>query len=114
MRSNWLHGRSSRRARRCSGWPASLSLLGLVRHMAEVERAWFRRVLAGQDAPRRYSPEGEFDHDFDGAVADPAVVEEAWAAWRDEVVFAQEYAEQHDDLSAVASTRHGEKISFRE
>jgi len=28
--------------------PSSLSLLGLVRHMAEVERAWFRRRLAGQ------------------------------------------------------------------
>ena len=31
--------------------PSNLSLLGLVRHMAEVERAWFRRRLAGQDAP---------------------------------------------------------------
>ena len=28
-----------------------MSLLGLVRHMAEVERNWFRRVLAGEDAP---------------------------------------------------------------
>ena len=31
--------------------PSSLTLLGLVRHMAEVERAWFRRVLDGQDIP---------------------------------------------------------------
>jgi hypothetical protein len=31
--------------------PSTLSLLGLVRHMAEVERSWFRRVMAGQDAP---------------------------------------------------------------
>jgi hypothetical protein len=27
--------------------PSSLSLLGLVRHMAEVERNWFRRPCAG-------------------------------------------------------------------
>jgi hypothetical protein len=27
--------------------PSSMSLLGLVRHMAEVERFWFRRVMAG-------------------------------------------------------------------
>ena len=38
--------------------PSSLSLLGLVRHMTEVERGWFRRLMAGQDAPPRYySPE---------------------------------------------------------
>jgi uncharacterized damage-inducible protein DinB len=94
--------------------PSSMSLLGLVRHMAEVERAWFRRVMDGQDAPRRYSPEGEFDHDFDGAVADPAVVEEAWAAWREEVAFAERYLREHDDMGRTAVMRNGEKISFRE
>ncbi|HWM38007.1 MAG TPA: DUF664 domain-containing protein, partial [Streptomyces sp.] len=31
--------------RRRSMPPSTLSLLGLVRHMAEVERAWFRRVI---------------------------------------------------------------------
>jgi hypothetical protein len=33
--------------------PSTLSLLGLVRHLADVERRWFRRVLAGQMAPRQ-------------------------------------------------------------
>jgi uncharacterized damage-inducible protein DinB len=94
--------------------PSSMSLLGLVRHMAEVERAWFRRVLSEQDAPRRYSPEGEFDHDFDGAVADPAVVDEAWSAWREEVAYAEQYAAGVTDLGAVATTRDGDKISVRE
>jgi uncharacterized damage-inducible protein DinB len=94
--------------------PSSMSLLGLLRHMAEVERAWFRRVMDGQDAPRRYSPEGEFDHDFDGAIADPAVVEEAWAAWREEVAFAEEYLRDHDDMSQAAVMRNGEAISLRE
>lgn len=94
--------------------PSSMSLLGLVRHMAEVERAWFRRVLAGQDAPRRYSPEGEFDHDFDDAVGEPAVVEEAWAAWREEVAFAETYLQEHDDMSQPAIMRNGDTISFRE
>src|SRR3954467_4479899 len=114
MRSNWLHGRSSRRARRCSGWPASLSLLGLVRHMAEVERSWFRRVMAGLDAPRLYSPVGEFDHDFDDAIADPAVVEQAWAAWREEVAFAEQFLREHADMAMTAVTRWGETVSFRE
>jgi hypothetical protein len=46
--------------------PSTLSLLGLVRHMAEVERAWFRRRVGGEDADYLFSseaaPDGEFDH----------------------------------------------------
>ena len=46
--------------------PSKLSLLGLVRHMAEVERGWFRRRIAGENAGYLYSseddPDGEFDH----------------------------------------------------
>ncbi|MDT7539945.1 MAG: hypothetical protein QOI82_3530 [Actinomycetota bacterium] len=93
--------------------PSTLSLLGLLRHMAEVERAWFRRTLSGLDAPRRYSPEGEFDHDFDGAVADPAIVEEAWAAWREEVAFAERYLDEQADMGAVVF-RGDEQLSVRE
>jgi uncharacterized damage-inducible protein DinB len=69
--------------------PSTLSLLGLVRHLADMERRWFRRVLAGQHAPDRFSSDDEPDGDFDGATADPEVVAEAWAAWRDEVAFAE-------------------------
>jgi uncharacterized damage-inducible protein DinB len=75
--------------------PSTLSLLGLVRHLAEVERTWFRRRLAGQDAPKRY---GDGDADFDGAVADPEVVAEAWAAWRSEVAFAERFVAEAPDL----------------
>src|SRR5690348_4507898 len=94
--------------------PSSMSLLGLVRHMAEVERSWFRRVMAGLDAPRLYSPVGEFDHDFDDAVADPAVVAEAWAAWRDEVAFAEQYLADTSDMGAVVTHRTGDQLSVRE
>jgi uncharacterized damage-inducible protein DinB len=50
--------------------PSSLSLLGLVRHMAEVERSWFRRRLAGQAGLgflycSDEAPDGDFD--FAGA-----------------------------------------------
>ena len=34
--------------------PSTMSLLGLVRHMADVERTWFRRVMAGEPAPPLY------------------------------------------------------------
>ena len=39
--------------------PSTMSLLGLIRHMADVERHWFRRVMAGEDAPPLYWTEGE-------------------------------------------------------
>src|SRR5579863_2160711 len=71
--------------------PSTMSLLGLVRHLAEVERATFRVLLAGQHAPRLFCSDDDRDGDFDGAVADPAVVAAAWAAWRAEVEFATRF-----------------------
>ncbi len=61
-------------------------LLGLVRHMAEVERGWFRRTLAGEDAPPLYYPDVDPDGDFDNVDgATQADVDEAFATWRAEV-----------------------------
>ncbi|MEU8260318.1 DinB family protein [Micromonospora sp. NPDC048999] len=94
--------------------PSKMSLLGLVRHLAEVERSWFRRVLAGQDVPKLYSPPGERDGAFDGAVADPAVVAEAWATWRAEIAFADELVAATPDLGIRARMPDGEEISLRE
>jgi uncharacterized damage-inducible protein DinB len=71
--------------------PSTMSLLGLVRHLADVERNWFRRRLAGQDVRPRYGSRENPDGDFDEAVADPAVVAAAWQAWRDEVAFAERF-----------------------
>jgi uncharacterized damage-inducible protein DinB len=93
--------------------PSTMSLLGLVRHLAEVERGWFRRRFAGQDVPKRYQTSEQPDGDFDGAVPDPAVVEEAWAAWREEVAFAEEFTAA-TDLAFVAHDGAGEPISLRE
>ena len=64
--------------------PSTMSLLGLVRHLAEMERGTVR-LMTGQDLPRLYCSEANRDGDFDGAVADPQVVAQAWQAWRAEV-----------------------------
>jgi len=45
--------------------PSKLSLLGLVRHMTEVERWWFRMHGADQDMPMPYSSDGDEEADFD-------------------------------------------------
>ena len=68
--------------------PSTMSLLGLVRHLADGERATFRVMMAGQDVPRLF---GSGDADFDGAVPDARVVAEAWDAWRAEVDFATRF-----------------------
>ena len=90
-----------------------MSLLGLVRHMAEVERTWFRRRFAGNDVPKRYQTEADPDGDFNGAVADPAVVEEARTAWREEIAFADQFIMEHD-LDFVGQDSEGEPVSLRE
>ena len=78
--------------------PSTMSLLGLVRHMADVERNWFRREMNGLDAPPLFWTKEDRDGDFDGAVGDPELVEEAWRSWRAEVAFAEGYVEETPDL----------------
>jgi len=93
--------------------PSTMSLLGLVRHMAKVEHSWFRRVMAGQDIPRIYSTAAEPDADFDGAVADAEVVEEAWRSWHREMAFADQLVAETPDLGTIRHYPAGE-ISLRE
>jgi uncharacterized damage-inducible protein DinB len=93
--------------------PSTMSLLGLVRHMADVERGWFRLRFAGQDAAKRYQTPAAPDGDFDGAVADPAVVAEAWAAWQEEVAFAERFT-RDTDLDFAGKDSAGDPISLRE
>ena len=94
--------------------PSTMSLLGLVRHMAEVERHWFRRVMAGEDAPKRYCTEAVPDGDWDGAVPEPAVVTEAWEAWRAEVAFADDLVNRTSDLSTSGRMPNGSTLQLRE
>ena len=94
--------------------PSTMSLLGLIRHMADVERHWFRRVMAGEDAPPLYWTEGEADVDWTGAIADPEVVGRAWEDWRGEVGYAERYVNGADDLGIRGTMRDGKTISLRE
>jgi uncharacterized damage-inducible protein DinB len=94
--------------------PSTMSLLGLVRHMADVERNWFRRVMAQADAPPLYWSQDVADADWLGAVADPAVVADAWRAWREEVAFAEEFAVGSADLGVMGTMADGTQIALRE
>jgi uncharacterized damage-inducible protein DinB len=94
--------------------PSTMSLLGLIRHMTDVERHWFRRVMAGEDAPPLYWTDGEADVEWTGAVADPEVVARAWDAWRDEVGYAERYVTGSGDLGIRGTMGDGKTISLRE
>jgi uncharacterized damage-inducible protein DinB len=63
---------------------SNLSLLGLVRHVAKVERIWFRQRATGQDVAPMYDPALGKDHDFDALDASgaPAAVERLRQEWR--------------------------------
>lgn len=88
--------------------PSTMSLLGLLRHMAEVERGWFRRRFAGHNVARLYQSDAEPDGDFDGAVAEQAVVEQTWAARREEIAFAEQFVDD-TDLSFVGPDGTGRR-----
>jgi uncharacterized damage-inducible protein DinB len=90
--------------------PSSLSLLGLVRHMADVERGWFRRTLAGEEVGDIYSTEDDEDGDFDNV--DTADVDEAFATWRDECARADEIVSRRA-LEATGFQRTGREVSMR-
>lgn len=72
--------------------PSTLSLLGLVRHLGQMENHWFQRVLQGRtDPPRLYKREDDPDWDFGGASPDPAVVDDAFATWKGEIAKVDEW-----------------------
>jgi hypothetical protein len=88
--------------------PSTMSLLGLVRHLAEVERDWRNWIVPGAPAPKLYGPH---DADFDGAVAEPAVVDGAFADLAREQEATDAALAAHADLGERVG-QHG--IAIRE
>lgn len=81
--------------------PSTMSLLGLVRHLAAVEQSWFRLRMAGEKQPRHFRSGPDRDEDFNGAVRDDEVVNSAWLLWRAEVAFSQAYVLEAGSLDQV-------------
>jgi uncharacterized damage-inducible protein DinB len=97
--------------RRAAAPPSDLSLLGLVRHMAEVERSWFRRVVAGEDVPLVWSADGDVQAAFD---VSGASVPEAWAAWEAEIEHARRIERAAPSLEVTGvDRRSGEEYALR-
>lgn len=91
--------------------PSALSLLGLVRHMVEVERHWFRRVINGEGITLRWSADDDFQVAYD---ASASTREEAFEAWRTEVEHARRIEAAADSLDVTAhNARWGKDVSLR-
>jgi uncharacterized damage-inducible protein DinB len=88
--------------------PSTMSLLGLLRHLAEAERAWRNWITDGEALPSIY---GGSDADFDGAVADDVVVNEAYASLKIEQDAIDAVVAEHPDLGEHVGRK---RISVRE
>ncbi|GHI86783.1 hypothetical protein Sxan_41470 [Streptomyces xanthophaeus] len=75
--------------------PSTMSLLGLIRHLAEVERDWHNWIGDGEPLPKLY---GARDADFLGAVADQAEVDAAYADLEREQAATDAALAEHPDL----------------
>jgi uncharacterized damage-inducible protein DinB len=99
---SWLDFHRTTLAMKCAGLndeqaaaasvpPSGFTLTGLVQHMAEVERNWFRRVFAGEHAPPIYDPRADPDAPDGGFdLADGATLADALATWHAEITHARE------------------------
>ncbi|MGH7641770.1 MAG: DinB family protein [Candidatus Dormibacteria bacterium] len=91
--------------------PSHLTLLGLVRHMAEVERSWFRRRLSGESIGPIWCTAAEPDADFD--LVPEADVTESFASWEAECRSSRSILAELDSLDVTFSTGKFHVMSAR-
>jgi hypothetical protein len=110
----WLAFQRNALARKCAGVnaaqlveraapPSPLSLLGLVRHLTEMERASAVWALGPQEELKwvwgKYTDDGpEWDID-----ADESMVHESMVAWEREKQLADARIEQHESLDSIGA-----------
>jgi uncharacterized damage-inducible protein DinB len=88
--------------------PSTMSLLGLLRHLAECERDWRNWIGDGDPEPKLY---GAGDADFQRAAAEQAGVDATYSALAREQAATDKAVAEHPDLSE----RLGERgIAVRE
>ena len=90
---------------------SALSLHGLVRHMAEVERGWFQMVLDGNQAAGYRWAEDDVD-DRELVPLDDANFTDDLAAWQDDCETSRRIAAAHE-LDDTGVHRSGRPCSLR-
>jgi len=91
--------------------PSTMSLHGLIRHLAAVERWWFRIQWAGQDVAMLYYSDDDPEQDFDDLSGDPR---EALAVWRAECDGSRRIVAEAPSLEATGThAATGKPVSLR-
>jgi Protein of unknown function (DUF664) len=80
--------------------PSTMSLHGLVRHLAGVERWWFRINFAGEDVPLLFYTDEQPDLDFEDLAGDPRA---ALAVWHQECERSRAIVASAASLDAVGA-----------
>ena len=91
--------------------PSTMSLIGLVRHLSEVEKYWFHRALAGHDSPPKYWTEEHPDGDFD--LVTPEQAEQDLEDFRAIVQLSDTLAAEHSLDTTFIRPRYNEPYSVR-
>lgn len=97
--------------RTASAPPSNLTLLGLLRHLTDVERQWWVRVLDGGAAPPLYYSEDDPDGDFDSL--ESASVAQVRARYRDQLAESRRVLATFADGGEVARRTTGFRPSLR-
>jgi len=91
--------------------PSTMSLLGLIRHLADAERWWFRTHVAGEPVKDLYVTDDRPDADFDDL--DPSAAEQDYAAYLAEVDLCRQAVAGMPLDHLFRSPRRGREASLR-
>jgi hypothetical protein len=90
--------------------PSTMSLHGLIRHLAGVERWWFAVNYAGMDLPLLYYSDDDPDQDFESLEGDPL---EALSVWRSECQQSREIVDRASGLDDVGAVPQNGRYTLR-
>lgn len=105
-------GLSDEQLRHRSVPTSAMSLLGIVRHLAEVEQQWFRISLDGQDPSLHYWHRGPDGSDTDWEV-ETADVADSFRVWREEVELARQVVADSESLERSFDHPYDGRVTLR-
>jgi uncharacterized damage-inducible protein DinB len=91
--------------------PSNMSLLGMLRHMTDVERSWFRIRFGGEPVERMYDTPDSPEGDWEGI--SPASAQADYATFLAELDLARAAAAGHSLEETFVHPRVDEPISLR-
>jgi hypothetical protein len=102
-------GLTDEQARRAACPPSDLTLLGLIRHMTDVERVWFRNSLRGEGIAYRYTVSDDDESDL-FPPPDATIADALSAYWEEIGIVDAILADASLDEAAVGAPQPGHSL----